>query len=167
MTVDSIFVVVLIMTTFLASISTGLLFAFDVVVMPGIAALDDREFIRAFQEIDGVIQNGQPLFLLVWIGSVLGLLVSVALGLGQLNGVDRLLMVVASLAYVVGVQIPTIRINVPLNNQLQALNVEAISDLERKSSREAFETRWNQSNSIRTVMASLTSVLFIILAVRL
>jgi hypothetical protein len=30
--------------------------------IPGIKSLNDREFIRAFQVIDEVIQNNQPLF---------------------------------------------------------------------------------------------------------
>lgn len=167
MSADSLFRVLLIMATFLTSISAGLLYTFAVVVMPGIGALDDREFISAFQEIDGVIQNNQPLFMLVWIGSLLSLLAAVVVGLGRLDGVDRLLMVVASLAYVVGVQVPTIRVNVPLNNQLQSLDVDAMSESEWRSSREAFEPRWNRWNTIRTAIASLTSALLIILAVGL
>ncbi len=35
--------------------------------------LNDREFIRAFQVLDRVIQNRQPLFMLVWVGSVVAL----------------------------------------------------------------------------------------------
>ena len=45
--------------------------------------IGDREFIHAFQQIDGVIQRGQPLFGMVWIGSALALLAGFALGLGQ------------------------------------------------------------------------------------
>jgi hypothetical protein len=36
------------------------LFAFAVVVMPGVGRLDDGGFIRGFQVIDRVIQNRQP-----------------------------------------------------------------------------------------------------------
>ena len=44
-----IFQIVLILATFLCSLAAGLLFAFAIVVMPGIRSLNDREFIRAFQ----------------------------------------------------------------------------------------------------------------------
>ena len=50
--------IALALATFLCSLVAGFLFAFAVVVMPGIRNLGDREFLRAFQEIDGVIQRG-------------------------------------------------------------------------------------------------------------
>ena len=43
----------------------GLLFAFAVVVMPGLRWLGDREFPGAFRAVDGVIQAAQPVFLAV------------------------------------------------------------------------------------------------------
>jgi uncharacterized membrane protein len=49
----------LLLATLLCSLVTGFLFAFAVVVMLGIAALDDAGFLRAFQVIDRVIQNCQ------------------------------------------------------------------------------------------------------------
>ena len=68
-----IFQIALLVATFLCSLVAGLLFVFAVVVMPGIGNLNDREFIRAFQVMDRVIQNNQPLFMLVWLGSVVAL----------------------------------------------------------------------------------------------
>jgi hypothetical protein len=49
--------------------------------MPGIKRLDDGGFIRAFQVIDGVIQNDQPVFIFVWVGSVLTLIAAALLGM--------------------------------------------------------------------------------------
>ena len=69
----TLFQAVLMLATGLCSLVAGFLFAFAVVVMPGIRRLDDAAFIRTFQAIDRVIQDGQPLFLLVWVGSVLAL----------------------------------------------------------------------------------------------
>ena len=66
-----IFHVSLILATFLCSLVAGFLFAFAIVAMPGIRNLNDRDFIRAFQVMDRVIQNNQPIFMLVWAGSVL------------------------------------------------------------------------------------------------
>ena len=76
-----IFQAALILATFLCSLVAGFLFTFAVVVMPGIRSLGDREFIRAFQVMDRVIQNNQPIFMLVWVGSVLVLIATVALGI--------------------------------------------------------------------------------------
>lgn len=162
-----IFEIVLILATLLCSLTAGFVLAFALVVMPGIGNLDDREFVRAFQVIDGVIQNGQPIFVLVWIGSVVALLTSIVLGVGQLDGAERLLIVFAALIYLLGVQLPTFTINVPLNNKLQALDVDAMNDATRKAAREDFEPRWILWNSIRTVLASLASALLITLLFRL
>ncbi len=65
MSIEAIFQIALILATFLCSLVAGFLFAFAVVAMPGIKRLNDGEFIRAFQVMDGVIQNNQPIFLLV------------------------------------------------------------------------------------------------------
>ncbi|MCH9031963.1 MAG: DUF1772 domain-containing protein [candidate division Zixibacteria bacterium] len=162
-----IFQIALILATFLCSIVAGLLFAFALVVMPGIRSLNDREFIRAFQVIDRVIQNNQPVFVLVWVGSVVTLLTSVVLGIGQLHGADRLLIIFAALAYLLGVQLPTFTINIPLNNKLQTLDVDAMNETTQKAARKDFEPRWNLWNSIRTAFASLASALLIILLFRL
>ncbi len=162
-----IFQLTLILATLLCSLVAGFVFAFAVVVMPGTATLSDGEFLRAFQVIDRVIQNNQPLFLLVWMGSVVALLASAALGFGQLDGTGRLLMIGAVLVYLLGVQLPTFTINVPLNNTVQTLEIDAMDDTAQAAARQDFESRWNRWNSIRTVLASLVSVLLIILLLRL
>ena len=162
-----IFQTALILATFLCSLVAGFLFAFAVVAMPGIRNLNDREFIRAFQAMDRVIQDNQPLFMMVWVGSVVVLITSAVLGIGQLDGVGRLLILFAALAYFLGVQLPTITINIPLNNKLQTLDVNAMNEAAQKEAREDFEPRWNRWNSIRAALSSLASALLIILLFRL
>ena len=158
--------VVLILATFLCSLVAGFLFSFAVVVMPGIGKLDNREFIRAFQAMDSIIQNNQPIFMVVWLGSVIALIVAAALGIGHLDATGRWLLAVSTLTYLLGVQLPTFTINIPLNNRLQSLNVEAMDESEQKAAREAFEGRWNRWNAIRTVASCLVSLLLIVLVLR-
>jgi uncharacterized membrane protein len=162
-----IFQITLILATFLCSLVAGFLFAFALVAMPGIKSLNDPEFIRAFQVMDRVIQNNQPIFVLVWVGSVVALVTSAVLGIGQLVGSNRLLIIFAALANFLGVQLPTVTINIPLNNKLQTLDVNAMNETTQKAARKDFEPRWNLWNSIRTVCASLASALLIILLFRL
>ena len=162
-----IFQIALILATFLCSLVAGFLFAFAVVAMPGIRSLSDREFIRAFQVMDRVIQNNQPIFMLVWVGSVVVLVTSTVLGIGQLDGAGRLLIIFAAFAYLFGVQLPTVTINIPLNNKLQTLVVDAVNETTQKAARKDFEPRWNLWNSIRAAFASLASALLMILLFRL
>ena len=165
MSTEGLFQIALILATFLCSLVAGFLFAFASVVMPGIKKLNDREFVRAFQVMDRVIQNNQPIFVLVWVGSVVALVTSVVLGVGQLDGAG--LIIFALLAYLLGVQLPTIFINIPLNNKLQTLDVDAMNETSQKAVREDFEPRWNLWNAIRAAFASLASGLLIILLFRL
>ncbi len=162
-----IFQIALILATFLCSLVAGFLLAFAIVAMPGIGSLNDREFIRAFQVMDRVIQNNQPIFMLVWIGSVVALVTSAVLGIWQLDGAGRLLMIFAALVYLLGVQLPTVTINVPLNNKLQTLDVDAMNETAQNEARKDFEPRWNLWNSIRTAFAILATALLIILLFRL
>ncbi|MGK7954970.1 MAG: DUF1772 domain-containing protein [Crocosphaera sp.] len=148
--------------TLLCSLVAGFLFAFVLVVMPGIQCLNDREFIRAFQVIDGIIQNNQPIFVLVWVGSVIFLIISAIVGMGQLNEFLPLL-IAGMLIYLFGVQLPTFTINVPLNNKLQTWDVMNMNETTVKAARFEFENRWNRWNTIRTFFACLTSTLLIIL----
>jgi uncharacterized membrane protein len=141
----------------------GFLFAFAVVVMPGINKLNNKEFIKTFQVIDRIIQNGQPIFMIVWIGSIIVIIIAGIISVTQLNGISLILMIVSVLFYLLGVQLPTALINVPLNNKLQTVNVENISEEEHKKERENFEPLWNRWNLIRTVFACLTSLLLIIM----
>jgi uncharacterized membrane protein len=162
-----IFAVVLLVATLLCSLVAGLLFAFAVIVMPGIGRLDARGFIRAFRAIDGVIQDNQPLFIVIWLGSVVALVVAAILGIGSFAGaatteLDRWLLFVATLVYLLGVQAPTILVNVPLNNGLQSLMVDSMDDVATVEARGAFEARWNRWNVIRTVAASTTTALLLI-----
>ena len=162
-----LFQAVLILATFLCSLVAGFLFAFALVVMPGIRHLNDRAFIRAFQVMDGVIQKNQPTFILVWAGSAVALITSTVLGMSQLEGLQRLLLIFTTLVYLFGIQLPTITINIPLNNKLQTLDVNAMNETMQKAARRDFEPRWNRWNIIRTVFACLASALLIILLFRL
>lgn len=149
-------------SAFLCSLVAGLLFTFAVVVMPGLKTLDDGAFIRAFQVIDRVIQRNQPLFLVVWVGSVLAVLSAAVLSLWAPAGAERLLPIVAALVYLLGVQAPTFIVNVPLNNRLQTLDVAAMSDADRRRARVEFEPRWNGWNVVRAICATSTSILLML-----
>jgi len=161
------FVAALIAATFLCSLVAGFLFAFAAVIMPGIRSLDDGAFIRAFQVIDGVIQRSQPLFVIVWVGSVLLLMAVAVAGMWRLAGAERVLLIAAALVYLLGVQAPTALVNIPLNNQLQRVSAATMSEADRRQAREAFERRWNQSNVFRAICASVASGLMMVLLLRL
>jgi uncharacterized membrane protein len=163
----AVFQAALLSATLLCTLVAGFVLAFAVVIMPGLAVLGDREFIRAFQVMDRVIQNNRPLFMLVWVGSIVALVAAGVLGVPRLEGLDRGLLIAAVVLYLLGVQLPTLTLNVPLNNQLQQVVTEGVAEIQLAEVREAFESRWNLWNEVRTILAVATSVLLILLVVRL
>ena len=153
----TIFVGFLIVSTLLCALVTGFVFTYAVVVMPGFAKLDDRDFIRAFQVTDGVIQNNQPLFMLAWIGSIVSVVATMILGFIGLHGIERWTVITIGFVYLIGVQGITIRIHLPLNNRLQRLEIDEMDPESLSKEHNKFETRWNYFNNIRTLIASAVS----------
>lgn len=159
----TLFSIVLVVATLLVALTAGLLFSFAVVAMPGLKNLNDGEFIRAFQEMDGIIQNNHPLFILVWVGSVLLLVVAAVIGFVQLESLPRNLLLAATVLYIVGVQVPTIVLNIPRNNNIQAVDVDTANAAALHQARIEFEDVWNRSNQFRTVMSIIVTTILLIL----
>ena len=78
------------------------------------------------------------------------------------RGTGRALVITAVTVYLLGVQLPTMVINIPLNNRVQTLDTSAMDDTELAAARREFESRWNASNLTRTVLACLVSVLLMV-----
>ena len=160
----TLFVGLLLVSTLLCALVTGFIFTYAVVVMPGFAKLDDRDFIRAFQVTDGVIQNNQPLFMLAWVGSIVSVVATMILGFIEHHGIERWTVIAIGFIYLIGVQGIKIRIHLPLNNRLQRLEIDEMDPESLSKERNKFETRWNYFNNIRTLIAfavSFSLMLFI------
>ena len=158
--------ITLMLSILFCSLVAGLLFGFAIVVMPGIAKLTDKEYLLAFKHMDGIIQNNQPLFILVWAGSILSVIVTLVLGVMNLNGMQMYLLSTASVLYLLGVQLPTFRFNIPLNNSLQSLDIETLNETESTLFRSDFEASWNRWNIFRTVNAIVTVSIFLLVLLR-
>jgi hypothetical protein len=148
----SIFQVSLLVAVFLCTIVFGFILLFAIVViMPGIGLfLDNGSFLRVFQVIDGIIQRKQPVFVSIWVGSVIALLVAAGLGWGELDGSQPAWIVTATVAYMVA-QVTTFTFNVPLNNRLPELEIEFLDATRKATERAAFEQKWNVWNWFWTV----------------
>ncbi len=158
--------ITLMLSILFCSLVAGLLFGFAVVVMPGIAKLTDKEYLLAFKHMDGIIQDNQPLFILVWAGSILSVIVTLVLGVMNLNGTQIYLLSAASVLYLLGVQLPTFRFNIPLNNSLQSLDIETLRETEFTLFRSDFEAPWNRWNRFRTVNAIVAVSMFLLVLLR-
>ena len=145
------------------SLLTGFIFTYAIVVMPGLSKLNDKEFLRAFQVTDAVIQNNQPLFILTWIGSIVSLLSAILISIVSVGLSEAWLIVLIGAVYLMGVQGTTISIHLPLNNHIQKLKIDELNEQTLSEERLKFETKWNYFNNIRTGIAFFVSVLLLIL----
>ena len=148
----------LLVSTLLCTLVTGFVFTYAIVVMPGFGKLNDREFIQAFQATDGIIQNNQPLFMLVWVGSIASVVATMVLSVIYLHGNERWVIILFGTLYIIGVQGITILVHLPLNNSLQGVKINEMDLESLQQLRSKFETRWNYFNNIRTGIACAVSV---------
>ena len=150
----------------LCSLVAGIVLAFAIIIMPGIGTLGDRDFLRAFKVMDRVIQNNHPTFLMVWLGSAVAIMALGVLSIWHLDSWNRILAIILSVSYLLGVQLPTITINIPLNNRVQSLDLDHLDESVVADERKKFEPRWLLWNSIRTVVATVVTTGLIVVALR-
>ena len=148
----------LLVSTLLCTLVTGFVFTYAIVVMPGFGKLNDREFIQAFQATDGIIQDNQPLFMLVWVGSIASVVATMVLSVVYLHGNERWVIILFGTLYIIGVQGITILVHLPLNNSLQGVKINEMDLESLQQLRSKFETRWNYFNNICTGIACAVSV---------
>ena len=131
--------------------------------MPGFSKLEDKEFLRAFQVTDGVIQNNQPLFMLTWVGSIISVLSVIAISIFSLGFSEAWIIFIVGLIYLLGVQGITISIHLPLNNHIQKIDINNMNNQSLNEERTNFEMRWNYFNNIRTFIAFSASLSFLLI----
>ena len=145
------------------SLVGGFIFTYAIVVMPGLSKLNDKDFLRAFQVTDAVIQNKQPLFMFTWIGSIVAMLTTILVSSVSVGLPETWLILLIGVAYLLGVQGITVTIHIPLNNHIQKVKIEELNNETLEKERLKFETRWNFFNYIRTSIAIFVSVIMLIL----
>ena len=145
------------------SLVSGFIFTYAIVVMPGLSNLNDKEFIRAFQVTDAVIQNNQPIFMFTWISSIVSLLGTILTSVVGFGLLETWLVVLFSVVYLLGVHGITIAIHIPLNNNIQKVLIEGLNGKAIMDERVKFERKWNYFNNIRTSVSISVSLLLLIL----
>ena len=153
----------LIFSILFCGLVSGFIFTYAIVVMPGLSNLNDKDFLRAFQVTDSIIQNNQPLFMFTWIGSIVVMLTTILVSLISVGLSETWLIVLICAVYLLGVQGITVTIHIPLNNHIQKVKVEELNEKMLADERLKFETKWNFFNNIRTGIAISVSLLLLIM----
>jgi uncharacterized membrane protein len=143
----------------LTGLSAGLFYSWQVSVIPGTLKVSDANYLFTMQSINKEILN--PRFFLVFFGSLFALI-----GASILNYGTPIfwLTLAAKLVYLFGTFFVTSAGNVPLNNQLEALNLGQISLTQISEFRAMYEPKWNRLHTIRTFFSVVSFVLILLAA---
>ncbi len=150
--------IIFFITVVLTALSAGIFFAWSVSVIPGTKKLTDITYLETMQSINKEILN--PVFFAVFFGSLVFLVINT---ITQFNHKPAFWLVLsAMLIYAVGTFGFTAFGNVPLNNELDALNLKALNLSELKSFRTYYERYWNGFHNVRTIAGSISFLLLLI-----
>lgn len=139
----------LLAATLTTAMMAGLYYAYSCSVMPGMRGADPAVLVETMQRINRAILNGW--FALCFAGA--GLFGAVATILVAIDGDTAVLVPAAvGLALYLAQLVVTGRINIPLNNSL-----EAAGSTDPAAAREAFERPWTRWNNARTVLCTLAT----------
>jgi len=148
----------LFITVLLNALSTGFFFAWSVSVILGMKKVSDFTYFETMQNINREILN--PAFFIIFFGSLITLMITTYL---QFNNKPVFWLVLSSaIIYLIGTFGITAFGNVPLNNELDALNITKFGLLELKNFRTYYESTWNQYHNIRTISSMISFIILLI-----
>lgn len=139
------------LATLLVGLSAGFFYSYEASVTRGLTEVDDLTYVRTFQSLNETVRN--PLFGVVFFGSVPLLLLANVLHRSAPWTTQRWLLAVAPVLYVLGMAI-TVTGNVQLNEELAEVDVvsaEADVATIATQARAGFEDEWNRWNGWRTI----------------
>lgn len=143
----------------LTGLSAGFFVAWQVSVIPGNLKVSDGVYMETMQSINRAILN--PTFFMIFFGSSLLL----ALSSIYLFNTDRIAfwwMLAATITYLIGTLGITAVGNVPLNDQLDVINLSELTDLAKQEFRHFYETKWNRLHFTRTIFSVVSFILALI-----
>ncbi len=155
--------ITLYLSVLFCALATGFILTYAIVVMPGLSKFEDKEFIKAFQVTEGIIQNNQPIFILIWVGSIISVLCTIIVSILSLGLLEAWLIILTSLIYLLGVQGMTISIHLPLNKHIQNIDIDITDSQTLSDERKNFDTKWNFFNNIRTGIALFLIFIFLLI----
>lgn len=146
--------------TLITGLVAGLFFGFSVAVIPGLTRLPDAGYLQAFQHINAAIMN--PVFLFCFMAPLILLPASTLMQFRQGGSSDWIWTLAATILYIIAVFGVTIAGNVPLNDMLAKMDLVNASAQALATDRAAFEPRWNNFHTVRTIANILSLACLII-----
>jgi len=138
--------------TLTTGLAAGVFYAYAVSVNLGLATQPDASYVATMQAINERIEN--PLFFASFFGALLLLLAALAVHFPRPRSGRFWLVALACVLYVGGGFLLTSFVNVPMNNDLAAVDPGAPARV-LSEARDAYEGPWDFWNGVRTVFSSM------------
>jgi len=138
----------------------GVFCSWSISVTPGLGKLNDRSYLQAMQTLNREILN--PAFFVVFIGSIV--LLPINAFLQSKSGINyrNLILIGGVLIYLLGSIAVTFLANIPLNNKLDMLELNAMNASTLSDFRSTYEGKWNRYNLVRSISSAIALVLTIL-----
>jgi uncharacterized membrane protein len=153
--------IILVLGGLAAGLHAGLLYDFAIDVVPSMQKLKPKAHIEMFQAIDKTILG--PIFGFSFFGPILLLPLAAFL----FRGTDAFVWLAAAAAvHILGSNLVTMAVHLPLNAGLAKVDTQKISDAEAEKIRTAFQgngSKWNRFHTVRT-LSSTAALVFVLAA---
>lgn len=133
----------------------GIFYAFSNFIMEALGVLSQSNGVAAMQEINRKVLN--PYFFLFFLGTAGTTLVMIVLFF--VTSLDSWIVLTGSLFYFIGCFLVTGTRNIPLNNQLEAVNAE---DKGSQDVWKRYLKSWTMWNHVRTASSLIAMICFIL-----
>jgi uncharacterized membrane protein len=145
----------------LTGLLAGVFYAFSVAFVPSLRKLNAKQHIETMQVVNQKIKN--PVFFLSFFGPTILLPLAAFL---YRDGSEFPLLAAAAILHIVGSNGVTAFGNIPLNEQLDKVDISQISEAEAERIRQEFQgpgTAWMRLHMVRTLAAvAATALIFIV-----
>ncbi len=147
----------------LSGLSAGLFYGWRVSVIPGTRRVSSSAYVETMQQINVAIIN--PAFLVVFTATPAVMAIAAGLHFADDAADAGWLLVAATIVYATTTIATTAARNIPLNDALDAFDLDGASGPEIDASRERYEGPWNRWHDVRTVSSVVAFTLVAIAAV--
>jgi uncharacterized membrane protein len=149
---DGIFYVLVLLAILGTACMAGMFYAFSVFVMKGLDRLPSPTGIAAMQSINAAV--GNPVFGLGFVGTALLCLVLAVSSLFMLGEDGAPLVLAASVLYLAGGLVLTVRYHIPRNNRLMKVDPTGVGSEDWWRQYVAEWTTWNHVRTIASLAAT-------------
>jgi len=152
--------IVLFFTIITTALSAGLFYAWQVSVIPGLKNIPSKSYLEAMQSINRAILN--PGFFIIFFGALILMTLSVYFQYKVNVNLVFGLITGGAICYALGTFGVTVLGNVPMNEALDLVNINALSVEELENTRRSYEIKWNQLHTVRTIFSVLAFIMLLL-----